>query len=66
MSGTGVGPGTTSCPELFLDHEAAEDKWVVITDDFGQCIQMSLAQLRVLVADVRAGKLDELAPPLPV
>lgn len=53
------------CPELFLDPEAAEDKRVVITDDFGQRIQMSLEQLRTLVADVRAGKLDELAPPLP-
>src|SRR5438094_5720025 len=28
------------CPELYVDHEASEDKRVVITDDFGQRIQM--------------------------
>ena len=41
------------CPELFLDHAADEEHRVVITDDFGQRVQMSLVQLSALVADVK-------------
>lgn len=48
------------CPELYLDAAATEDKRVVITDDFGQRIQMSVEQLPVLVGDVKSGVLDEL------
>ncbi len=48
------------CPELFLDHDAESARRVVITDDFGQQIQLSLTQLDDLVADVKAGKLDAL------
>ncbi|MFF5986822.1 hypothetical protein [Prauserella flavalba] len=51
------------CPELFVDHEAPEDKRVVITDDFGQRIQMSLDQWQDLVASAKAGTLD--LQPLP-
>lgn len=50
------------CPELFLDPNAEDDKRVVITDDFGQRIQMSLEQLEALVSDIKAGKVDELVP----
>ncbi|PXY26019.1 hypothetical protein DI005_07790 [Prauserella sp. PE36] len=46
------------CPELFVDHDAPEDKRVVITDDFGQRIQMSLDQWHDLVASAKAGTLD--------
>jgi hypothetical protein len=48
------------CPELFLDHGAGADQRVVITDDFGQRVQMSLEQLSALVADVKSGVLDHL------
>jgi hypothetical protein len=48
------------CPELFLDHGADEDRRVVLADDFGQRVQMSLAQLSALVADVKSGALDRL------
>ena len=48
------------CPELWLDHDAADERRVVITDDFGQRVHMSLAQLAELVADVKDGVLDEL------
>ncbi|NKQ52911.1 hypothetical protein HFP15_08450 [Amycolatopsis sp. K13G38] len=51
------------CPELYLDHEAPEEKRVVITDDFGQRIQMSVEQLRVLVDDIKTGVLDKLFEP---
>jgi hypothetical protein len=48
------------CPELHIDDAAAPEKRVVITDDFGQRIQMSLGQLADLVADIRGGVLDEV------
>ena len=43
-----------------MDHDADDDRRVVITDDFGQRVQMSLAQLADLVADVKDGVLDRL------
>lgn len=48
------------CPELFVDHAADEERRVVIADDFGQRVQMSLVQLSALVADVKSGALDRL------
>jgi hypothetical protein len=48
------------CPELFLDHGADAAHRVVLTDDFGQRVQMSLEQLSALVADVKNGTLDHL------
>ncbi|MFC5289688.1 hypothetical protein ACFPM7_21765 [Actinokineospora guangxiensis] len=59
---TFCGSCNCGCPELFLDPGAPDERRVVITDDFGQRIQMSLEQLAVLVADIRAGKLDEVVP----
>jgi hypothetical protein len=47
------------CPELFIDHAAAEDRRIVITDDFGQRVQMSADQLLALVEEARSGRLDE-------
>lgn len=48
------------CPELHVDDTAAPERRIVITDDFGQRIEMSLPQLADLVADIRKGVLDEL------
>jgi hypothetical protein len=48
------------CPQLFLDEAAAPERRVVLTDDFGQRVQMSLEQLGDLVADVRRGVLDDV------
>jgi len=48
------------CPELFVDPNADPLKQIVITDDFGQRIQMSLGQLSDLITDVKAGVLDRL------
>ncbi|HEV2634272.1 MAG TPA: hypothetical protein VGX23_03935 [Actinocrinis sp.] len=48
------------CPELFLDEAAAPERRVVLTDDFGQQVQMSLEQLSFLVSDVKNGVLDHL------
>lgn len=57
---TFCGQCSCGCPEVYLDEAAEPERRVVITDDFGQRIQMSLDQLRVLVDDVRAGVLDEV------
>jgi hypothetical protein len=57
---TFCGQCSCGCPELYLDPDAGEDRRVVITDDFGQAIRMSLAQLAVIVDDARAGVLDDL------
>ena len=55
---TFCGQCSCGCPELFVDHDAAPEREIVITDDFGQRIRMSRAQLRDLVADVKSGVLD--------
>jgi hypothetical protein len=47
------------CPELFVDHQAAPERQIVITDDFGQRVQMSADQFQVLVEEARSGRLDE-------
>lgn len=49
------------CPELYVDDDADDDRRIVITDDFGRSIQMSVDQLRSLVFDVKSGVLDDLA-----
>lgn len=48
------------CPEVWVDHDAPDERRVVITDDFGQRVQLSLPQLADLVADVKGGVLDQL------
>jgi len=45
------------CPELLIDHEAPPERRIVITDDFGQRVQMSEDQLLVLVEEARSGRL---------
>jgi hypothetical protein len=56
---TFCGQCNCGCPELFIDPAAGDERRVVITDDFGQPIQLSLVQLAAIVDDVRAGVLDE-------
>ncbi|GAA2547122.1 hypothetical protein [Pseudonocardia hydrocarbonoxydans] len=57
---TFCGQCNCGCPELFVDDAAAPEKRIVITDDFGQRIQMSVGQLSDLVDDIRKGVLDEV------
>ncbi|MEU6413591.1 hypothetical protein [Microbispora sp. NPDC046933] len=49
------------CPELFVDASAPAERQVVITDDFGQKVEMSLDQLGSLVEAAKIGALDDLA-----
>jgi hypothetical protein len=57
---TFCGSCNCGCPELYVDEAAAPDKRIVITDDFGQRVQMSVDQFSDLVASARNGVLDEL------
>ena len=57
---TFCGQCSCGCPELFVDPEAPAERRVVVTDDFGQRIEMSLQQLDDLVAQAKAGVLDGL------
>jgi hypothetical protein len=57
---TFCGQCNCGCPELHVDDAAPPEKRIVITDDFGQRIQMSVGQLADLVADVRRGVLDDV------
>ena len=57
---TFCGSCSCGCPELYVDDAAPPERRVVITDDFGQRIEMSRQQLADLVADVRRGVLDEI------
>lgn len=54
------GCGSANCPEVYLNEQAPPHRRVVIADDFGQRIEMSIEQLRTLVDDVRAGVLDQV------
>ncbi|MFB6849664.1 hypothetical protein ACFCXS_33055 [Streptomyces sp. NPDC056373] len=49
------------CPQLFVDPSAPEDRRVLLTDDFGQRVQMSAVQFASLVEEAKAGKLDGIA-----
>ncbi len=49
------------CPMLFVDHSAPEERRVIITDDFGQRVEMSLDQFGSIVAAAKSGSLDNVA-----
>jgi len=51
------GQCSCGCPELLVDHEAPPERRIVITDDFGQRVQMSEDQLLVLIEEARSGRL---------
>ena len=54
------GDCSCGCPELFLDPAADEPRRIVLADDFGQRVQMSVEQFEQLVRDAKSGALDEL------
>jgi hypothetical protein len=49
------------CPQLFVDPTAPAERRVVLTDDFGQRVQMSADQFGSLIEEAKAGKLDGIA-----
>ncbi|MFK0121091.1 hypothetical protein [Streptomyces sp. NPDC090994] len=69
MSGiTGLEPLATfcgecdcGCPHLFVDPSAPAECRVLLSDDFGQRVEMSAVQFASLVQEAKAGKLDGTA-----
>jgi hypothetical protein len=57
------GECSCGCPTLWVDPDAMPSQRVEITDDFGQRIQMSLAQFANIVEDAKKGDLDGLLRP---
>ena len=55
------GQCSCGCPELFVDETAPVERQVVITDDFGQRVEMSLDQFSSIVEAAKSGSLDSLA-----
>ena len=55
---TFCGTCSCGCPQLFVDPGAAAERRVVLTDDFGQRVQMSAEQFASLVEEAKAGRLD--------
>jgi hypothetical protein len=49
------------CPQLFVDAEAPAERRIVLTDDFGQRVQMSADQFSSLLEEAKAGRLDAAA-----
>jgi hypothetical protein len=49
------------CPQLFVDNTAPAERRVVLTDDFGQRIEMSSDQFASLLGEAKAGRLDAVA-----
>jgi hypothetical protein len=58
---TFCGKCSCGCPQLFVDAAAASERRVMITDDFGQRIQMSADQFSSLIEEAKAGRLDSVA-----
>ncbi|MCM2580093.1 hypothetical protein [Streptomyces meridianus] len=57
---TFCGSCNCGCPQLFVDTGASADKRVLLTDDFGQRIQMSADQFGSLLDEAKAGRLDHV------
>jgi hypothetical protein len=53
------GQCSCGCPELLVDQDAPPERRIVITDDFGQRVQMSADQLEALIEEARSGRLGE-------
>jgi hypothetical protein len=58
---TFCGNCSCGCPQLFVDPGAPADRRVVLTDDFGQRVQMSADQFASLIEEAKAGRLDSIA-----
>jgi len=58
------GQCSCGCPGLFVDHDAPPERKIVITDDFGQRVQMSADQFSVLLEEARSGRVDEMVAQL--
>ncbi|HEY8200029.1 MAG TPA: hypothetical protein VII47_01610 [Actinomycetota bacterium] len=53
------GQCSCGCPELLIAPDAPAERRVVMTDDFGQRIEMGADQFHELLERARSGALDE-------
>jgi hypothetical protein len=53
------------CPTLAVDPDAVPERRVVLTDDFGQRVEMSRDQFADLLEQARSGALDAALARLP-
>lgn len=60
---TFCGQCNCGCPQLFVDAAAPAERRILLTDDFGQRVQMSREQFAALVDEAKQGTLDGLALP---
>src|SRR5262245_28382390 len=60
---TFCGECNCGCPQLFVDPAAPAEQRIILTDDFGQRVQMSADQFSSIIANAKAGKLDGIALP---
>ncbi|MFJ9536946.1 hypothetical protein ACIRPX_06805 [Streptomyces sp. NPDC101225] len=60
---TFCGECNCGCPQLFVDPNAPAERRILLTDDFGQRVQMSVDQFGSLVEEAKAGKLDGIVTP---
>jgi hypothetical protein len=58
---TFCGNCSCGCPQLYVDGAAPAERRIVITDDFGQRVQMSADQFGSIIAEAKAGALDSIA-----
>jgi hypothetical protein len=49
------------CPQLFIDRTAPAERRVVLTDDFGQRIEMSAEQFASFIEQARGEQLYHVA-----
>jgi len=47
-----------NCPKLFIDDSAPPEQRLVLADDFGFQVRMSVAQFGDIIAQAKSGALD--------
>jgi hypothetical protein len=58
---TFCGQCSCGCPEVFVDDAAPAERQVIVTDDLGHRVEMSLDQFGDLVEQAKTGRLDAAA-----
>ena len=48
------------CPALFVDHTAPAERRLIMADDFGQYIHMSIEQFQEIITQARNGALTRV------
>ncbi|SBW19200.1 hypothetical protein FDG2_1032 [Candidatus Protofrankia californiensis] len=57
---TFCGKCSCGCPQLFVDHDAPAERRIVLVDDFGQQVQMSVDQLHAIIDQAQSGELERI------